>query len=102
MDRIEFIHSIDHKDKQPSKLYVKYIDQYMVLYDLVDRKDKVQYLSDNGTNSITFQILSSPNAISALSNKISTAVDVKPYEQVIHADLTAVSNIISNVTLTMI
>ena len=102
MDRIQFINSINHKDKRLSDFIFQYIDQYMVLYDLVDRKDKIQYMNDNGSNSITFQVLSSPNAISALSNKISTMPDVKPYERIIHIDQTLFSNIITNITLSMI
>lgn len=102
MDRIQFINSINHKDKQLPDLVCKYIDQYMLLYDLVDRKDKIQYVSDNGINQINFQVSSSPQAISNLTANISAATNVKRYERVIHVEETAVSNIIVNISMTLL
>ena len=102
MDRIRFINSINHNDKQLSEFIPKYVDQYMILYDLVDNKDKVKYLSDNGVNQITFQILSTPESISELTRKLSTTRNFNPYERVVHIDQIPVSNVITNISLTML
>lgn len=102
MDRIQFVNSINHNDKQLSEFIPKYIDQYMILYELVDRKDKVKYLSDNGVNQITFQILSTPESISTITRKLSTVHEAIPYGRVVHIDQIPVSNVITNISLTML
>lgn len=102
MDRIQFVNSINHVDKQLSEFIPKFIDHYMILYELVDRKDKVKYLSDNGINQITFQILSTPDSISNLTRKLSTVHEAKPYDRVVNIDQIAVSNVITNISLTML
>ena len=102
MDRIQFVNSISHNEKQLSEFIPKYIDQYMILYELVDRKDKVKYLSDNNINQITFQILSTPDSISELTRKLSTVRDYTPYGRVVHIDQIPVSNVITNISLTML
>ena len=106
MDRIQFVNSINHNDKQLSEFIPKYIDQYMILYELVDRKDKVkylsEYLSDNGVNQITFQILSTPESISTITRKLSTVHEAIPYGRVVHIDQIPVSNVITNISLTML
>ena len=102
MDRIQFVNSISHNEKQLSEFIPKYLDQYMILYELVDRKDKVKYLSDNGVNQITFQILSTPDSISNITRKLSTVRDYTPYGRVVHIDQIPVSNVITNISLTML
>jgi hypothetical protein len=102
MDRIQFVNSINHNDKQLAQFLVNYIDQYMVLYDLVDRKDKIKYISDNNINRITFQVYSNPDNINELTRKISTNSNYKKYERVVHIDQTLVSNVITNLTMTLV
>jgi hypothetical protein len=102
MDRIQFVNSINHNDKQLSEFIPKYIDQYMILYELVDRKDKVKYLNDNGINQTTFQILSTPDSIDNITRKLSNSCDYTPYGKLVHIDQIPVSNVITNLTLTML
>lgn len=102
MDRIQFVNSINHNEKQLIQFIPRFIDQYMVLYNLVEENDRVKYLCDNGINQITFQVYSDPDSISNIIRKISTSCDIRLYEHVVHINHTIVSNVILNIQLILV
>ena len=55
MDRIQFIQSIDQKDKEFVSMVIGFFDQYMALYSLVGQYEHINIINDVKEN-ITFTI----------------------------------------------
>ena len=55
MDRVAFINYIEESNISHADVLTKFFDQYMVLYNLIEKIDKISFInSDN--NSVTFQL----------------------------------------------
>lgn len=84
MDRIEFLHSIDLNGKPLAYLVTNYIDQSMLLYELIDRDCNVRVADDTG-RSISFQIDFGNKYDSAdMVSKLDTSVVYKLYDKEMH------------------
>lgn len=69
MDRIEFIHSINPNNITTTNLFVEYIDQSMLLYEIIPEGSDVN-VSDNTLDSITFNIQNTKTNINKLAKYI--------------------------------
>lgn len=79
IDRISFLHSINPGSLSTADLVVRYLDQFMLLYDLVDEQDNVSVI-DNSTNYISYQIQNQdPNYIRALGDQLMNMQPVQLY-----------------------
>ena len=93
MDKIQFLNAINYGEKQITDMIVNHLDQFMVLYDLVNSSDKITRLNDTPT-SVTFQIDSeNQNDSERIFSIVNTTPSVIRYgTQVVHMSSKVVSN----------
>lgn len=55
-DRIEFLHSIDQKDKELVSTIVTFFDQFMALYTLVGSYDDIKVTNESNESVVSFNV----------------------------------------------
>lgn len=101
MDRVEFIRHIEESNISHADILTRFFDQYMVLYNLIEKIDKILFInSDN--NSVTFQLYCADSDIwKPIIDRINYQSMVMIYEKcftISYANITA-NTIDINITL---
>jgi hypothetical protein len=94
MDRIEFIHSINPNHITTKDLIIDYLDQSMLLYDLVP-EDSTVSVSDNNLDLISFDVYTTKKNIIKLSNYLTNNPVIVEYRKPINLNFTQSDNILS-------
>ena len=94
MDRIEFIHSINPNQITTNDLFIDYLDQSMLLYDLVPEGCKVS-VSDNNLDLICFDIYTTKTNVNKLTNYLTNNPVIVEYRKPINLNFNRSDNIIS-------
>lgn len=78
MDRIQFLQSI--KNIELSDIIASFFDQYMLIYNLIDKVNDIEVISKN-ENAISFQLnYTDPQDIQRLKEKLSSTSSLVIYE----------------------
>ena len=81
MDRIEFLNSIDLNGKPLAYLVTNYLDQSMLIYNLINHECNVRVTEDTG-RSISFQIdFKTKKQSDDLLKRLNPGVKYKVYEK---------------------
>lgn len=76
MDRISFLHSINPGSLSLVNVVLNYLDQTMLLYNLVGENDSVSVI-DNSTNYISYQIKNKDQSyINNLASTVNNRQDI--------------------------
>jgi len=89
MDKVQFLQSINFNSVNPSIIVTNYLDQFILLYDLIDFNSGV-YVIDNSTKNIVFKIQS--DSIIDIKNKLDYQSIFYPYENPIQTQYNIISN----------
>jgi len=94
MDRIQFVHSINPNRITTKDLFIDYLDQSMLLYDLVPEDSSIS-VSDNNLDLISFDVYTSKSNINNLSKFLSDNPVMVEYKKPISLQFAATDKLLS-------
>ena len=101
MDRVEFIRQIEESNITHAEILSKFFDQYMVLYNLIEKIDKVIFISSDN-NSVTFQLFcQNEDIIKTTADRIQHKSMVIIYEKCFSVIYSNITNCSIDITITL-
>ena len=101
MDRVEFIRQIEESNITHADILSKFFDQYMILYDLIEKIDQIIFInSDN--NSVTVQLFcSDEDIIRTTVERIKYSTTVIIYEKCFNISYSNITKNTVDITISL-